>query len=77
LFGHIDQTATTFADPLEQLVAPECLARGFVRRIGEIEFDSWARRFGRYGQQCLGLLVRSEQGFKAHAQRRIASAHRV
>ena len=39
LFGDIDHAATTFTDFFEQFVTAEGLAHGFVRRIGQIEFD--------------------------------------
>ena len=39
LLGDIDHAAPAFADALQQLVAPERLAHGFVGRIGEIELD--------------------------------------
>ena len=35
LLGDIDHAAAAFADSLQQLVAPERLAHGFVGRIGE------------------------------------------
>ena len=43
LLRDIDHAAPAFADPLQQLVAPERLADGFVGRIGEIELEVFGR----------------------------------
>ena len=77
LLRDIDHATPAFADPLKQLVAPERLAHGFIRHIGEIELDRWPGGFGLRSQKCFRLLVRSEQGVEACAQRRIAFAFSV
>ena len=77
LLGHVDHAAAAFADLLQQLVAAERLAHGFVGRIGEIELDRGPRGFGLRGQQRFGLLVRGEQRFEALAQGRVAFAHDI
>ena len=74
LLGHIDHAAAAFADFLQQLVAAERLAHGFVGRIGEVELDRGTGSFGLCGEQRLGLFVRGEQGFEALAQGGVAVA---
>ena len=49
LLGDIDHSAPAFADTLQQLVAPERLAHGFVRGIGEVDFHGGSRCFGLCG----------------------------
>ena len=73
LLGDIDHAAAAFADLLQQLVAPERLADGFVGSIGEIGLDRGAARFGLRGQHRFGLCMRGEERFKAGAQGGIGS----
>ncbi len=77
LLGGPDRAEAAFADPLQQLVAAERLAHGFVGGAGGFELDGGPERFGLSGQQSLGLLVRGEQGFEALAQDQISGARPV
>ena len=74
LFGHIDHAAAAFADLLQQLVAPQRLAHGFVGRVGEIQLDGSFRRRHRsaVARQFIRPVMRSQQGHQTGAQRRIA-----
>jgi hypothetical protein len=74
LLGDIDHAAAAFAHALQEFVAPERLAHGFVRRFVEIELESGARGIGLCSEQRFGLLVRGEQRFKTLAQGWVALA---
>jgi hypothetical protein len=70
----IDHATTTLADLLQQFVAADGLAHGFVHRlVGEFELDRClgGRRGG--GPQVLRLIMGSEQGVEALAQGSVAA----
>jgi len=68
LLGHIHHTATAYAESLQQLVASERLAHGFVGRIGEIELDGRTRHFSLCSEQFFGLFVGRKKRFEASMQ---------
>ena len=77
LFGDIDHAAAALPNFLEQLVASERLAHGFVGRIGEIELDRQAGLVGLGGHEVVGLVVRGEQRFETLAQGIVGEAGAV
>jgi len=52
-----DRAATAFTDSLQQLVATQNLAHGFVAGIRQIQFDGGSRRVGLTGQQRFRFVV--------------------
>ena len=75
LLRHIHHAATTFAHALQQLVAPQSLAHGFVGRIGEVQFDGGFDGARCRGQRVLRLFVGSKQGFEALAEGAVCPAN--
>ncbi len=74
LFGDIDHAAAALPDLLQQLVATERLAHGFVRRIGQFQLH---RRLGSgfvLRRQFIRRVMGDEQGVEALAQGVIAEA---
>lgn len=77
LLRHVHHATATFTDFLQQLVAADGLAHGFVGSIGEVELEDGPNGFGLGGQQRLRLLVRGQQGVEPLAQGRGAVAGAV
>ena len=71
----LDHAAAALPDLLQQLVAPQSLAHGFIGRIGEVEFDGGFDGARCRGQRVLRLVVGGEQRFKALAEGAVCSAN--
>jgi hypothetical protein len=68
--------SAAFVELFEQLVAAQRLADGFGGRGEPNSMDRWCR-VGLGGQQCLGRLVRREQGVEAGTQRLVLAAFTI
>src|SRR6267154_3855450 len=72
LFSHVDHTAATFANLLEEPVAPNTVASPFRRDLGA--FCGWLRRHNQILQESPGRFVCLKKFFDALAKCRIAGA---
>jgi hypothetical protein len=67
LLRDIDHTASAFTHALQELIATQCLAHGFIGCICKIELDRGAGSLGLCWHKIVRLLVCGEQGIEALA----------
>jgi hypothetical protein len=77
LLRDIHHATTAFADPLQQLVAPNGLADGLVRSLGNSNLQRGWRAAGQVGQCRVRLFVSGEEGVQPLAQGGVAQASAV